>query len=139
MERYGFLLSDSAPEKFEYVHGVLFKNLYKCMKTAIEWKSAERRLYFKILNNSDIIGAIHAKEPGNKYGYVFLCNDCFSDQYLIHSWSSDFHEDLLDCVACEKDVGIDEIDFRNSVKKIGYFVILNDDQLVTDLHAPCTM
>lgn len=142
MERYGFFLCDSDREleKFTYLHGVLFKDAFECVEIARDWKAAEKRFYFKILNNSEIVKFIHDKETKKVFGYVFLCNDVFEDHYFTYAWSPKLYEDILQCIQDGKNHYLKDVDEPDSLKhpgktQIGYFVILTDDHLVTELHA----
>ena len=143
MERYGFFLSDPSKdcENFTYLHGTLFESIHECLRVARDWKSADHRYYFKILNNDEIIKYIHNQPNEKKFGYIFLCNDYLNDVFFTYSHSVKLYSDLLNCIndgKCHYNRKDDEVDYPQiKNNKIGYFVILNNDDLVNELHVHC--
>lgn len=111
--------------------------MFECMEDAKEWE--DKIFYFKILNNSEIIKFVHAKECEKKFGYVIICDNLLNGCHCVCSWSPKFYEDMLTCILAWKTQHFwkDEPD-RNidQCSKIAYFFVLNDDELVEELHAP---
>lgn len=147
MERYGFFLSQSGVEldKFSYFHNTLYKNIAECIRVSRDVEGTDRKSYFKILNNTEIISLVHLNESKKKFGYISICNVCTTNNnYLVHSYSSKFYEDILDCVLDAKTHvprNEDETDYCYNYheNKMAYFYVMNDDNLVSELHAPCTV
>lgn len=143
MERFGYFVCrpDGAQVKLVYFHDRLFKNMFECMQDSKQWD--EKIFYFKILNNSEIIKFVHTKECEKKFGYVIICDNLLNGCHCVCSWSPKFYEDMLDCISDGKAqhcLNKDEVDDgANQRSKIAYFFVLNDDELVTELHAPCAV
>lgn len=145
MERYGFFfMTDSAnePGDFTYLHGTLYEHAHQCIRVARDWKTTvtNEKVYFKLLNNSEIIKYAHVKENKKKFGYLFLSNDFLNNMLFAHSYSSKLYEDILECIydgkSCrEQDETDEDYTSQRNSKKIGYFSILTDDELVAELHA----
>lgn len=141
MERYGFFFtSDSVreSEEFTYLHGCLYEQMHQCLRIARDWETSDEKNYFKLLNNSEIIKYVHEKQNKKKiFGYLFLSNDFLSNNMLFaHSYSLKLYHDILECIFDGKS-SHEQTDISATQKssKIGYFVILNDDELVAELHA----
>ena len=142
MERFGFFFASSSiqePGDFTYLHGTLYEHLYECIQVARDWKTSNERIYFKLLNNSEIIKQAHTKQNIKKFGYLFLTNDFLNNMLFAHSYSPKLYDDILDCImdgkACHKQTDIESDYTMQKNIKIGYFSILNNDELVSELHA----
>lgn len=142
MERYGFFLmshSDGECGDFTYLHGTLFEHAHQCLRVARDWKTDDKKSYFKMLNNSEIVKYAHVKQNKKKFGYLFLTNDTLNTPLFVHTYSSKLYDDILECIydgkSCHEQT--DDHDGYTSQKdcKIGYFLILSDDELVAELHA----
>jgi len=95
------------------------------------------------LNNSEIIHYIHSKKHTKKFGYVYLCTDNAYHNYFVYGSSSKLYEDLLESIEDAKhtnvsgEQGHDVVErSENAVKEIGYYVILNDSDIISELHIP---
>lgn len=140
MERYGFFfLSNSVgePGDFTYLHGTLYEHAHQCLRVARDWKTPDAKIYFKLLNNSEIIKHAHVKQNKKKFGYLFLSNDFLNSMLFAHSYSSNLYDDILECIADGKSYPeqTDDDNAQQKNFKIGYFYILSDDELVAELHA----
>lgn len=132
--------SESEPEDFTYLHGTLYEHAHQCIRVARDWKTTNEKVYFKLLNNSEIIKYAHSKENKKKFGYLFLSNDFLNNMLFAHSYSPKLYEDILECIhdgkSCREQDEVDEnYTSQKNSKKIGYFSILTDDELVAELHA----
>lgn len=142
MERYGFFfMSDSAgePGDFTYLHGTLYEHVHQCLRVARDWKTSDEKIYFKLLNNSEIIKCAHVKQNKKKFGYLYLSNDFLNSMLFAHSYSSKLYDDILECIFDGKfhheKTGDDDYAPQKNNCQIGYFSILTDDELVAELHA----
>lgn len=140
MERYGFFfVSDSVQEPGDvtYLHGTLYEHADQCLRVARDWKTSDAKIYFKLLNNSEIIKHAHMKQNKKKFGYLFLSNDFLNNMLFAYSYSSKLYDDILECISDGKSYP-EQTDDDNMQRKniqIGYFIILNNDELVAELHA----
>lgn len=146
MERYGFFFSHSEHQldKFSYFHSELYRNLSECIQVTRDWESTDRRVYFKILSNTEIVSLINVKKSKKKLGFISLCSNCIAqNDYLILSYATKLYEDILECIVDGKShlpQKEDETDnCLNRPDKIGYFYVLNDDDMVSELHTPCVV
>lgn len=141
MERYGFFfMSDDAgePGDFTYLHATLYEHAHQCLRVARDWKTSDEKIYFKLLNNSEIIKYVHVKQNKKKFGYLFLSNDFLNNMLFAHTYSSKLYDDILECISDGKSYHEETDDDRHMPQKnskIGYFTILTDDELVAELHA----
>ena len=141
MERFGFFfVSDSFQEvgDFTYLHGTLYEHAHECLQVARDWKTSDEKIYFKLLNNSEIIKFAHVKQSEKKFGYLFLSDEYLNNNMLFaHSYSPKLYADILECIfdgkAYHKQSDADYMLQKNT--KIGYFCILNDEELVAELHS----
>lgn len=152
MERYGFLYTSEIetdnvclPTKqicITRVHHYFYKNLSDCIRNAITCetvKEKETRHYIKILKNADVIHEIHNISTDVTYGYLYLCikKELNADHIYLFSPCNTLFPSMLDCVTCDK--SYKENDFSkttDNVIKLGYFMVLKDDDLVRELHRP---
>lgn len=141
MERYGFFfMSDAAgePGDFTYLHATLYEHAHQCLRVARDWKTSDEKIYFKLLNNSEIIKYAHVKQNKKKFGYLFLSNDFLNSMLFAHTYSSKLYDDILECISDGKSYHEETDDdghMPQKNSKIGYFTILTDDELVAELHA----
>ena len=144
MDRYGYLfLSNAVDEvelRIERVQHSFFKNLSDCIRNALYYDSSnkkEKRHYFKILKNSDVVQHIHNISKDCTYGYLYLC--LVDDQITLFSTGNDLYHNMLDCVCANKsymDCDLFKGEQQQYVIKVGYFVLLNDDEIIRELHLP---
>ena len=78
------------------------------------------------------------KQSEKKFGYLFLSNEFLNSNMLFaHSYSPKLYKDFLECIfegkTCHKQTNADYAEQNNI--KIAYFCILNNDELVAELHA----
>lgn len=136
MERYGYvILSDS--DSID-VHRALFADLASCLRCGINYCQSEKKniAYFKILSNSGIVKQLHSDKNNNEYGFIYLHQMCGRDSYSISNlYSMRLQESLLNCILEAKDYEIDIPDTPHYKFKIGYFKIMNDDELLVELHS----
>lgn len=154
MERYGYLYTSEIETdnlclptrqiSITHVHNYFYKNLSDCIRNAITEtiKEHETRHYIKILKNADVIQEIHNTSEESTYGYLYLClkKESNTDHIYLFSPSHTLFSNMLDCVTCEK--SYKENDFPKTVDniiKLGYFVLLKDDDLMRELHRPICM
>lgn len=142
MERYGFFFmsdTDGEPGDFTYLHATLYEQVHQCLRVARDWKTNDGKIYFKLLNNSEIIKYAHEKQNKKKFGYLFLSNDFLNSSMLFaHTYSSKLYDDILECILDGKSYRDETVDGDHTPQKnskIGYFTILSDDELVAELHA----
>lgn len=141
MERYGYLTQDAIDKtSVKRIYGSLFVDIVQCIRKGRMENIAENEIltYFKILKNSETIKWIHSEETLHKYGYVYLHNIDESKSCTIFNINSSIlFLNPLDCITSAKsDVAIEPSHnvFKNL--KIGYYKILDNDELMKELHTP---
>lgn len=129
MERFGLLFLEEEGENI-FAHEKLFDDILPCIKEGIAHFSFRgRKLYFKILNNKEIVSHLHIQNgPVAHYGYLHLSKSRGDDSLKVISASNFLLPKLYNCFVEErKNVG-------STNCKIAYFAILSDDQIVNELH-----
>lgn len=151
MERFGYLHTSEIeldnlcfPTRqisITHVHHYFYKNLSDCIRNATTEtvKENETRHYLKILKNADVVREIHNTSEESTYGYLYLClkKELNMERIYLFSPCNVLFSNMLDCVTCEK--SYKENDFSNiaeNVIKLGYFILLKDDDLIHELHRP---
>ncbi|GFT73875.1 uncharacterized protein F54H12.2 [Trichonephila clavipes] len=107
-------------------------------KNAIEQKNDDGNsiLYFRILNNSDIVKYLHTGKKDINYSYVYLHQSSLSEPYYIYQGANNFYKDLLQCIIDVKSTETKVPDSPSHRVKVGYLKILDADELLIDLRAP---
>lgn len=87
MERYGFFfMSDAAadgePGDLTYLHGTLYEHAHQCLRAARDWETSDEKIYFKMLNNSEIIKYANVKQNKKKI-WISLFIDRFLKLHVI--------------------------------------------------------
>jgi hypothetical protein len=144
MERYGYLFTRN-PEHgafpnndvcVEKINQSFFKNLSDCIRNALYCDSAvgkESRRYFKILKNADVVKHIHDINGQLTFGYCYVYIQ--NEQAALFSACNKLYNNMLECVSEKKSEYENEcLKDENYVIKIGYFVVLSDDDIVRELH-----
>lgn len=139
MQRYGFLLVEKDSEDvFKNIHVHLYNNIFGCVSTAgtsLKIAAGERLVYFKILKNSDIVRLLHEKGAGYTYGYCLLKRPSVNEPFKITDSSETFYTSMLDCLTSAKTICLnDDDECCDENKKIGYFKLLTDNEVVKYLH-----
>lgn len=145
MEKYGYLIADLYGENytdFLYINNSLFENITDCIQNALLKNLVDgpkRVLYFKILQNSEIVSHIHEDCNFENYGFCHLRRTNSSERFTVLTTYKSLVNRLLDCVLkakiyeCESSELPDTPNFH---LKIGYFKVLNDTEIVQLLHRP---
>ncbi|GFS58228.1 uncharacterized protein TNCV_4916311 [Trichonephila clavipes] len=138
MERYGYLIADSSGACVYQIHNILYRDIINCVKNAIEQKKDDGNsiLYFRILNNSDIVKYLHTGKKDINNSYVYLHQLSLSEPYYIYQGANKLYKDLLQCIIDVKSTETKVSDSPSHRVKVGYLKILNADELLIDLHAP---
>lgn len=140
MERYGYLLlEESSEDFFKHVHKNLYTNLVSCVTSAGTQKIGknERVIYFKILKNADIVKMLHAEDDTYGFGFCLLKRSSINEAFEITDSSDKLYTHVMHCITSAKTMYFDSEDCFNINVKIGYFKVLNDDEVVKNLHIPC--
>lgn len=141
MEQFGYLITDvCSASDYLYVHNELFQNITDCIKCVLlrnRVEDTQRVLYFKILKNSEIVKIIHENcELYKAYGYCHLKRSKPIEKFIVLTTNKQLFTNMLDCIHKAKiieDCG-DDPDSLNLQVKIGYFKLLNDNEIVHYLH-----
>lgn len=138
MEKFGYVLTQD-DEKIDFFYDVLFKDMISCVRnvTSQENLTHSKVKYFKILKNDELIKFLHKNDEANKYGYSYLHKISNSEPLTVTSFSNMFFKDMLECITAAKSCA--SFDIPESVNfslKIGYFKILNSDEIIQELHKP---
>lgn len=106
----------------------LYKNMYECMRIA-HCNSVENALgvkprFFKVLNNKEIVSVIveNEGEVTREYGFLHL-----NEELDVVRCSSRTHSCLLEILKQASEI-------HTSTESIGYFKLLNDNEIVMELH-----
>ncbi|GFY30299.1 uncharacterized protein TNCV_4065501 [Trichonephila clavipes] len=111
MEKFGYLVCDScSPGEFLYIHPSLFLNIIDCVQNVVLRKdiSDKRIVYFKILNNSEIVQYIHNDAQEECFGFCQLHRTDPNDKFKVFSPNKHLFVNLLDCVLEARDITSDE-------------------------------
>ncbi|GFT99106.1 uncharacterized protein TNCV_3794581 [Trichonephila clavipes] len=111
MEKFGYLVCDScSPGEFLYIHPSLFLNIIDCVQNVVLRKdiSDKRIVYFKILNNSEIVQYIHNDAQEECFGFCQLHQTDPNDKFKVFSPNKHLFVNLLDCVLEARDITSDE-------------------------------
>lgn len=138
MERYGYLIVESGGASIYHIHSSLYRDIVSCVKSVIEQKidTENTILYFKILNNSEIVKYLHDMKNDESYSFTYLHQPILTDPPYICSGASTLYKDLLQCIIDVKSTDTKISDIPGYLLKIGYLKILNPDELLLDLHTP---
>lgn len=143
MEKYGYLISDLCQDSLEFLHiqNTLFDNITDCIKNALSRQIVDgpkRVIYFKILQNCEIVTHIHNDSPYENYGFCHLKRMNPSERFSVYSTDKTLCNNLLECISkakiFEAEDSSDLPDSPNFQLKIGYFRVLNDTEIVQLLH-----
>ncbi|GFT09431.1 uncharacterized protein NPIL_343471, partial [Nephila pilipes] len=72
--------------------------------------------------------------PEPRFGFMYLKRTVSSNAYTIHCFSDSLYENMISCVQAANVYQLDEIDEVGSKMKIAYFKILNNNDIVRELH-----
>lgn len=72
--------------------------------------------------------------PNFKYGFVFLKQSVPTFQYEIHCFTDTLFENMLQCVETATKFQVDAVDPTECKLKIAYFKIINNNDIVRELH-----
>lgn len=70
-----------------------------------------------------------------KYGFVYLRKHHTEDSFRIHSYGEKLFETIIDCVQEAKQINLCRSDEPGYVLKIAYFKVLNNHEIVKEMHA----
>ncbi|GFX09854.1 uncharacterized protein TNCV_2688961 [Trichonephila clavipes] len=107
MEKFGYLVCDScSPGEFLYINPSLFLNIIDCVQNVVLCKdiSDKRIVYFKILNNSEIVQYIHNDAQEEYFGFCQLHRTDPNDKFKVFSPNKNLFVNLLDCVLEARDI-----------------------------------
>lgn len=142
MEKYCYLITDLCNEggEFLYIHNTLFDNITDCIKNALLRKLVDgpkRVIYFRILQNCEIVRYIHDDCSFENYGFCHLKRMNPSERFSVFATHKTLYDNLLECIEKAKIFEADSCDLPDSPNfqlKIGYFKVLNDTEIVQLLH-----
>ncbi|GFS69332.1 hypothetical protein TNCV_4011441 [Trichonephila clavipes] len=96
--------------------------------------SDKRIVYFKILNNSEIVQYIHNDAQEECFGFCKLHRTDPNDKFKVFSPNKHLFVNLLDCVLEARDITSDKGDCPRFLLQFGYFKLLTNDELVKLFH-----
>ncbi|GFY23499.1 uncharacterized protein TNCV_3941911 [Trichonephila clavipes] len=120
MEKFGYLVCDScSPGEFLYIHPSLFLNIIDCVQNVVLRKdiSDKRIVYFKILNNSEIVQYVHNDTQEEYFGFCQLHRTDPNDKFKVFSPNKHLFVNLIDCVLEARDITSDE----DAIKSYYYY------------------
>lgn len=152
MERYGWMTTkhdccgDIGTGKKLIITGIqhrFFKNLENCIRNARIQSYAvgmeeRNHHYLKILKTSDVVQHIHDLGRDHAYGYIYLSSkkETNFEKISLLNYGNLLFTSMLDCVSAQKgDTPKTPTEDQCDIK-IAYFVLLNDEDLLDELHKP---
>lgn len=76
-----------------------------------------------------------AMTPDPRYGFMYLKRAGPSNAYAIHCFTDSLYENMISCVQAATSYSMDTAD-SDCKMKIAYFKILNNSEIVRELHNP---
>lgn len=88
MEQFGYLITDVCSNtEFLYIHNALFENMTDCIQSVFlrnQIEGSKRVLYFKILQNAEIVKTIHEDvELYEACGFCHLKRSTPNEKFLV--------------------------------------------------------
>ncbi|GBO06509.1 hypothetical protein AVEN_85700-1 [Araneus ventricosus] len=77
-----------------------------------------------------------AAEP--RYGFMYLKRTGSSNTYMVHCFTDSLYENMISCVQAGNCHPMDTVD-TDSRLKIAYFKVLNNNDIVRELHNNSSM
>lgn len=71
-----------------------------------------------------------------KFGFLHLHKCASADGFTLHSCCERLYESILQCIHDAKQVNFDVPDHPDYIFKIAYFKVLNNNELVKQIHSP---
>ncbi|GFX34093.1 uncharacterized protein TNCV_1698411 [Trichonephila clavipes] len=140
MERFGYLVADSCSGgDYLYIHNKLYDNILECVENARLHKNSvqpAKIMYFSVLSNAEIVQILHETSTDEKrFGFCQLTKYNNIEKYNVYSSQKFLFETIVDAIAATKGVSWNNVpNCPNFEAKFGYFLLLNDDEVVFYLH-----
>ncbi|GFQ85290.1 uncharacterized protein TNCT_579351 [Trichonephila clavata] len=136
MERFGYIVADSCSgEDYLYIHNKLYDNILECVENARLHKTSvqpAKIMYFSILSNAEIVQFLHETQTEEKrFGFCQLTKYTSAEKYSVYSSHKLLFETIVETITMAKGVSWNDVpDCPNFEAKLGYFQLLNDDEVL---------
>ncbi|GFR12709.1 uncharacterized protein TNCT_178861, partial [Trichonephila clavata] len=136
MERFGYIVADSCSgEDYLYIHNKLYDNILECIENARLHKTSvqpAKIMYFSILSNAEIVQFLHETQTEEKrFGFCQLTKYTSAEKYSVYSSHKLLFETIVETITPAKGVSWNDVpDCPNFEAKLGYFQLLNDDEVL---------
>lgn len=125
MKRFGIILLTQTSDETHLRTNCLpkiFSKMVDCISVVTQLDKCVKPLFFKILNNKEIVDEILSSTKNCDFGFLHLNEDM--DVICV---SSELNKDLVEVVKQATDI-------RESSDTTGYFKVLNEEEIVHELH-----
>ncbi|GBO35504.1 hypothetical protein AVEN_41994-1 [Araneus ventricosus] len=129
MEKYGYIICDVCTmQEYLYIPPVLFNSLVDSGQHVVLRQSLDpsrKVIYFKILNNSEIVQYIHCDDASDQFGFCLLQKTNPVERFKLHSTRRSLYDSVFECLLTPRESDFDEAG-SCARHQIGYFNILSD-------------
>ncbi|GFT97413.1 uncharacterized protein NPIL_365591 [Nephila pilipes] len=134
MEKYGYVTCDV--QEYLYIHPALFNSFIDIVQHVVLRQSldnSKKIVYFKVLNNSEIVQYIHGDNTLEQFGFCLLHKADLDERFKLHSTCKNLYDSIFDCLLTARETEFDETSGCSRFQ-FEYSKLLNDDEVIHLLH-----